>query len=89
MTDDMSSFDKPNWTAERPTEPGNYWFYGWLDSDPDCEREYYHVSVIGRINRRTGERYMMYFLNDDQIVDLGTGYWLKFDLPSPPEVAYG
>lgn len=71
----------PPWSLEWPTEPGSYWFYGWLFMSPAHSSPDFHFGIIkstmfGFIFDIEGRQ----FYKSDGV----KGHWLKAKLPQKP-----
>jgi len=68
------------WSLEWPTEPGQYWFYGWCFRGRDYDAELHFVCVYKTSNS------IAYVTNGHWMFksEKGFGSWMKATLPPMP-----
>lgn len=79
------------WSEEWPTEPGDYWFYGWTWLDNTMERngppKYHHVQVhvtAGGARVYIARGNFMYKSNLVRNYERHVGVWTPVTFPEPP-----
>lgn len=71
------------WTSTWPTEPGNYWFHGWLHSESyNAGSKTYFVEAYLFQNNciMFASEGAFFYANDG-----AKGLWLPADVPEPSE----
>ena len=69
-----------NWSNERPTNPGTYWFYGDPFSDRTVNNEYIDVYLV---KIRKGSNCLI-FIAEGNFMDNKKGMWMPAELPEIP-----
>jgi hypothetical protein len=70
------------WTDEWPTEPGEYWFYGWEHGKREDMEKPPEMSFV---RARQGRDSMFYVAGGHFIYrQEAVGKWTKANLPDPP-----
>jgi len=64
------------WTREHPTEPGRYWYYGYVHGRTDVKKEFYFVEVFEKFTQMRGNFDYDYYPLD--------GHFIRAQLPAPP-----
>jgi len=75
------------WTKEWPTEPGNYWYWGYFyDIDDDGLHFVNAYTHAGDMFIMAGS-IVVYCEGVKFNPDWCHGHWMKADTPNPPETA--
>ena len=74
------------WTETWPTEPGEYWFYGWCFWNRDEPPKLHFVRAY-----RSGDGGIAFVAEGHfaYSAEEGYGMWQPVDLPEPPELGNG
>lgn len=72
------------WTSEWPTEPGNYWFHGWLHKCNYSSKPKTYLVKAAKLGNSTN----LVLVTEGSFIykhDGAKGLWLPAEVPEPSE----
>ena len=74
------------WSREWPTEPGYYWFWGYINADIDNDGLHFCVAFIHAGSTWIKAGNVVVFLEDVQVIgSMTVGQWMPAQTPNIPE----